>query len=32
LRKKEVRAAAPPAYQWQHQREKVYKSRQHELI
>jgi hypothetical protein len=27
LPKKEATAAAPPAYQWQHQRENVYKSR-----
>jgi hypothetical protein len=32
LPKKEATAAAPPAYQWQHHRENVYKSRQLGLI
>jgi hypothetical protein len=30
--KKEATAAAPPGYQWQHQRENVYKSRRLGLI
>jgi hypothetical protein len=28
MSKKEATAAAPPVYQWQHQRENIYKSRQ----
>jgi hypothetical protein len=32
LPKKEATAAAPPAYQWQHQRENVYKSRRLDLF